>query len=524
MDDDFDRADSDGAADLILEVWQRRKWLAVTAFALVLAGALSVAAWLPSLYRATSKVIVDHQEVSEAFVQPAVTAELETRIQTIDQRVRSRENLGAVIERMDLYKELRPTVPLEWLVDRMRKDTVLRLEGVPQADGRNATIAFTLTYRGRDPVTVAKVANTMAELYVEENTRMRRRQADQTTSFLAQEVADVQRALEDQERRAGEYAQSFADELPAQREVNMAAIDRFSDQIRQNGETRLRILERRERLENELAAAAAKQELDAAPTEETPSARLNRLRRERAEMRQQFSDQYPDVIRLSAEIAALEAQAAGVQKRDEAPKPRPRLTSPAIAQVDEQLAALTQEDERLMRAIASYESRVEVTPRRQNEMERLSRGNAGKRERYETLLQRYEAARLAANVELAKDLEQFRVLDPAVPPSKPFLPNRLMLVGMGLAAALGFAVAVVIAAEKLDATFHTADAVRAFTSIPVLATIRQARTAAVVRRRRHRMALGTCAAVLAIGLIVAGSYYVATNNEEMVRMIARGDA
>ena len=49
---------------------------------------------LPNLYRAKATVLVGRQQVSEAFVRPSVTAELETRIQTIKEEVMSRARLS----------------------------------------------------------------------------------------------------------------------------------------------------------------------------------------------------------------------------------------------------------------------------------------------------------------------------------------------------------------------------------------------------------------------------------------------
>ena len=95
-------------------------------------------------------VLVDRQEVSEAFVRPSVTAELETRIQTIHQRVTSRARLADLINRLGLYPELRAAVPVEVIVERMRRDIQLQLKGVEQSTGRSTTISFSVGYSGRN--------------------------------------------------------------------------------------------------------------------------------------------------------------------------------------------------------------------------------------------------------------------------------------------------------------------------------------------------------------------------------------
>src|SRR5690348_16688090 len=98
---------------------------------------------LPDLYRATASVIVERQQVSEAFVRGSVTAELETRIQTIREQVMSRARLANLILRFDLYPETRKKAPIDSVVARMRRDIQLELKGIEQPmSGRMATIAF----------------------------------------------------------------------------------------------------------------------------------------------------------------------------------------------------------------------------------------------------------------------------------------------------------------------------------------------------------------------------------------------
>ena len=65
-------------------------------FLAVFAGVVTLVLSLPNVYRATATAIVERQQVSEAFVRPSVTTELETRIQTIHKQVTSRARLTAL--------------------------------------------------------------------------------------------------------------------------------------------------------------------------------------------------------------------------------------------------------------------------------------------------------------------------------------------------------------------------------------------------------------------------------------------
>jgi uncharacterized protein involved in exopolysaccharide biosynthesis len=154
-------------SDYALEVWHRRKWVAVIVFLTAIVGVVSGTLALPDMYRTSATVLVARQQVSEAYVKTSVTTELETRIQTIQQQVMSRAALRDLIIALDLHPELGGNIP-DSVIARMRRDVQLELKSVAQSFGRS-TIAFTLTYSGRDPETVARVTNTLAGQYVEEN-------------------------------------------------------------------------------------------------------------------------------------------------------------------------------------------------------------------------------------------------------------------------------------------------------------------------------------------------------------------
>src|SRR5688572_710935 len=245
-----DRSDTTLDYDFALAVWQRRKWLALLVCGAVLSGVVTVARALPDVYRSTATVLVERQQVSEAFVRPSVTAELETRIQTIHKQIMSRERLTRVITQFDLYPELRRGAPIDAIVERMRREVKLGLNGVEQMSGRMATIAFSVSYSGRDPVTVAEVVNTLVASYVNENTRSRERQAARTADFLKTQLDAIKQEVDEQERRSGQFKLRYTPELPQQMGANLAALERLNTQLRLNGEYQLRALERRERLEH----------------------------------------------------------------------------------------------------------------------------------------------------------------------------------------------------------------------------------------------------------------------------------
>jgi protein tyrosine kinase modulator len=509
--------------ELVVETWRRRKWVGILVFSAVFAVVASLLIWLPDVYRAAATVLIERQQVSEAFVRPSVTAELETRIQTIREEIMSRARLTDLITHFDLYPDLKQKgVPLDLMVEQMRRDIQLDLNGVEQQlGGRGATIAFTVSYTGREPQTVARVANMLASFYVEENTKARERQATQTAEFLKAQLASIKKELDDQDNQANDFKLRHISELPQQVEANLASLERLNTQVRLNGENQIRALDRRERVEKQLAEA------DPATTSaQTPAAaQLAKLRLELSALRRQFTDDYPDVVRTRLELASLEEQVA-----ESAPRPNSTATltdqtrgrlGQNLKDIDAEIASLKDEERTLRQDIGGYEQRVESAPKRQQELQELSRDYATTKERYDTLLKRYEEAQLAESLEQGPNVEQFRILDPALPPRGSAAPNRLRLSLVGFILGLGLAVGAMLATERLDGTFHSVTDLRAFTTIPILVSIPMISTATDARRRRYRLAWTAISVIAGLALIVAGAHRLATGNDQVVRLMAR---
>jgi len=521
--------------ETVLEIWSRRKRVALMVFAAFFAAAASLTVSLPDLYRATATVLVETRQVSETLVQPTLTAELETRIQTIRQEVMSRTRLWNLITQFDLYQNLKKKgVPFDKIIDQMRRDIDLELKGVePQASGRSPTIAFEIGYSGRDPQIVASVANLLASFYISENTKIREGQAVRTAEFLKAQLADIKKEMDEQEQRVSEFNFSHLGELPQQVTANLASLERLNTQLRLNGENQVRTMDRRDRLERQLTdAALAAPASPAAGAAHPRAGELANLRRQLDELRAKFTDQYPDVVRLRTELAALERQIA------QSPVPASTATSPAaegtvdrkalilqsMADADRELTALKNEEMALRRSVNSFEQRVENVPKRQEEVQTLSRDYNTTKERYETMLKRYEEAQLAANLEQGQKVEQFRILDAAIPPRDPAAPSRPRLFAIGLFLAIGMAVGAVLLAERIDTAFHNIEDLRAFVSVPTLFSIPLIATAADRRRRWRRLALTTVSVIVGLTLIIAGSHAVGRGNEQIARLAARGHA
>jgi polysaccharide chain length determinant protein (PEP-CTERM system associated) len=388
---------------------------------------------------------------------------------------------------------------------------------------------------GTDPGKAADVTNALAAFYVDENEKLREQQASGTAHFLKTQLDDLKDRMTRQSAQLNAYKGQHTGELPEMQDANLKTLERLNAQLQLNTENQRRAMERREALTRQLAEEAV------APTTEArnpAAARLTELQRRLAESLARYSEKHPEVVRLRAEIATVEGQIAaaapqnGVKEADGGDGTDTilerfrdsigRVDRAAQGQIDVELKSLRDEEQRLRQTLATYEQRVENSPRREGEFRELSREYNTTTELYNSLLKRYEDARLAEVMEERGSGDTIRILDRALPPSLPVAPSRLSLLIMSLVLALVLGIAAVVIAERLDTSFHSIDELRAFTRIPVSAAIPRLVTAGDVRRARWRFCAGVLGAACGLAMLVLASSYLADGNDQIVRLFARG--
>jgi polysaccharide biosynthesis transport protein len=518
------------AVERLRAAWSRRKWLAVLVFALPFVTAISLIFSMPPLYRSTASVLVERQQVPEAFVRPTVTSDVETRLRSISQEILSRSRLDALITRFGLYPDLRKSRSNEEVIERMRSDIRLDFRGA-DLRARSSTIAFAISYRGPDPDTVAQVTNTLASFYIEENLKDRERQATGTADFLKGQVAETRKKLDGLETRVSEFRKRYLGELPQQMQANLVTFENLNSQLRLNNDSQIRAAERRDSLTALLAEAASSPQAFGAPAgapslNESHPARLVRIRQELASARARFTEEHPTVLRLKAQLAATESEPADSSGEATATA---AASSPYVLRLRETLRAteseikvLKTEEQRLRGAIAAYQARLENTPKREQEFQELSRDYESTKQLYDLLGKRYEEAQLAESMEQRQKGERFRMLDPAIASQIPAAPNRLRLFMVSLVLSLGLGAGALALAEMLDTSFHSASELREFSIVPVLVSVPRIVTDADRQRQRRRFRLVAAGATLGLIVLAGTSYFIGHGNEQLVQMLAGG--
>jgi protein tyrosine kinase modulator len=179
------------------EVLKKRKLYIVLPFILVFAIGFAVAMLWPPTFLSEGKILVESQQIPADLVRPTVTATAKERLQVIEQRVMTRDNLLTIADKYQLFADQRERLSRTEMLDLMReKVSVKPIELDPQRRrNENVTIAVTVGFSDRRPDIATKIANELMTLFLNEDARNRTNRAMETTKFIAREVQKLEAEL-----------------------------------------------------------------------------------------------------------------------------------------------------------------------------------------------------------------------------------------------------------------------------------------------------------------------------------------
>jgi uncharacterized protein involved in exopolysaccharide biosynthesis len=203
FDDDF-QASQEDRSHLLRPAfyWQlfKRRWpYFVIPFAVIAAVGVGVALLWPPTYLSEGKILVQSQQIPSELVRPTVTSAAQERIQVIEQRTMTRDNLVAIVDKFQLFPDKRALMSVTELIALMKKDTKiapvdlqLDFKQRTRAALENPTIVFSVGFEYSDAATATRVANELMTRILNEDLRDRTSRATDTTKFLAREVQKLQ--------------------------------------------------------------------------------------------------------------------------------------------------------------------------------------------------------------------------------------------------------------------------------------------------------------------------------------------
>jgi polysaccharide chain length determinant protein (PEP-CTERM system associated) len=504
--------------DFLRILW-RRKWLILVPGVVLATAAFLFTRTLPNKYRSETTILVVPQRIPESYIKSTVTTRIEDRLMTIQPQILSRSRLEGVITDFNLYPDLRRSLTMEDVVERMTDEIDVTIQ---RGD------AFSVAYISEDARLAQKVTERLASLFINENLQDRALMAEGTNQFLDASLEDARRRLVEQEKRLEAYSRAHMGELPSQVQTNLNAMQAAQMQVLAIVESINRDHDRRLLLERQLAEAenATTVAISSPPPPvsspepaagATTAQQLEAAAATLAGLEQRYTAEHPDVITMKRRVGDLTARL----QAETAPQRPLTPAAPAVAVRPVNLAEIARqnqirtlkselttlvgqverkeaEEKRLRGVIASYQAKVDSAPTRESEMVELTRDYATLQAQYNNLAAKREDSKLAANLEQRQVGEQFKVLDPANVPERPFSPNRLLINAAGSVAGFGFGLGLAALLEYRDRTLKKQADVLRVLQIPVLAIVPMMKVSSSRPGRRTMVAA-------AIGLLIVGA-------------------
>ena len=445
-----------------IELFHRRKWLFIIPVLLGTGIGTIISLSLPSYYRSTTLILVEQQQVSEAYVRSTDTITIEKRLTNINEQITSRTRLTSIINEFKLYQDAAKASSMTALVERMKKDIEVKV-------GEKSNNAFSISYIGRDPHITMQVTNALASSIIEESLKIREQIAEGTSDFLENELAKAKQALERQENVVRKFKEGNMGKLPEQLDANLRTLDRLQLELQSV---------RQDALRNVVGTSPSI--LVGALPDISLEAELERRKADLANLLSIYTENYPDVITTKNRIKEIEAQLiskseTGNRKKEGLSEQKPDTetlgNTANLTATTYQTPTPRQREAELIKKIKEYEKRIEGSPANEQKWLDLRRDYDMSLKNYQTLLEKKLNASLAENLVKRQKGEKFKIIDLANLPEEPYKPDRLRIALMGVAIGAGIGAGFVLLLEFMNPAFIKPEDFAGILTQPVLATI-----------------------------------------------------
>lgn len=488
----------------VLEYWRavvRYRWPVLIGTSLLTLIATYGVAKLPNVYQATTTFLVDPQSIPEKYVTSAVNSDPNDRLNTITQQVESRSRLEDVMNKFNLYPELRKTSAPEEVVEQMRKKITIQVK----AGSGQETGTFAITFEGGEPVVVAQVANELATSFIKWNEGNRDEKVRSTKEFLSNELQQAKQNLEQQEDKLRQFKMGHLGETPDQTGNNLQALANLRGALQANQDSMNRLDQERvvlTRLPEPVTAGST--------AVLSPRARLELEKRQLETtlqgLRNQYTEDYPDTAKAARQLEEVNRQLKALPVDSvEHGGPAQSDTGVRVELLDKEMKRLRSEQARIQGQIAQYQARVDAAPMREQQLVELTRNYESSSEQYQGLLKKSFDIAMAADLEQKQKGERFMLLDPAQVPQRPVKPKRLLLIVASVFGSLGFSVVLALAKEVISPAIRSESELKSMlpAGVRLIGIVPRIDTA-MDRLRRRRFAMAASMSCLLLGLAVAG--------------------
>jgi len=465
---------------------RRNQWRILVLVAAVGILAQMFAAGLPPVYRGTATILIEASKpkiVSIEEVYSSLSGAQKEYYQTQLEILKSRELAATLVRQLKLTQHPQfkpgaqpPAFYEKWLpkgfvggnaggdapsaeqLERGVVGAVQRGIGVQLIRGSQL---MRISYDSRDPELAAAVPNALADIYVQADLEARMQMNRRASAFLTGQTADLKKKVDEAEQALQAYREreKIIDTKSSSPSGMTRQVEELSSSL---------IDARRRRSEAEyayqqvtaFAQGKSQQALETLPAIQKYPLVL-RLREVEAEAERRYTEatkrygaEHPRMVAAETELRSARENAR-------------RGLAGAVQTVTREFESARANEAAIERSLNAARSDVQNLNRKEFQLAALEREVATNRQFYDMFLQRYKETNISS--EMHSPIA--RVIDPAIVPAGPSGPNKRLIVGLALLAALLAGIALALLLERLDNTVKSTHEVEARLDVPVLGVL-----------------------------------------------------
>ncbi len=444
-----------------LELVYQKRYVFVAIMVIVTSLAIAVSYIMPNIYEAKSTVLIEKNLVNDMIRGLAVAPSIDDRTRSVEIILKSRPLILEVIKDLDLDLTRKSDIEVEKLVQALRDATDVKIE-MNRAQ-RSDMEMFTVSFRNGNATIARDYVNVLVRRYVEENLTHKRDETYGASKFIQEQINVYKDKISSIE----------ADIAHLRRSQGIVGQGSSQESFQESGQVRMLALQKR---------------LD--------------------ELRLQYTESHPDIMKVKAEIELLRNQSKGIKRTTNAGRvaeqQQPNLEDPArgsdVAQSigSSETGNITNESAQKTRNQGMESS--ESTMSKPLKIAALERDLVTYQRIYDDLMTSLGRSEVSSHIEVEDKGGTFKILEPAILPRHPVSPNRVMIILIGLFAGIGGGAGLIILLDTIDNSVKSVDNVKTF-GLPVLGVIPHIENPGDMQKmKRHDLLLYTIAGVYLVGV------------------------
>lgn len=470
-------------------IWQYRWSALLIAWIVALSGWLVVYA-LPNQYTASASMHIDTKSIMKPLLKGlTVESDVNEGLGMMSRLLLSRKNLEEIARQTDMDLSVTTPEDMDGLVKKLAAS--IKLSGGYQNKRKKGDLIYELSYQGTSPELVYQVVSKLLNTLIETTLSSAQTDTAEAQQFLDRQIEEHEKRLSEAEQKLADFKRENVGYMPDKSGGYYNRLQKKQSEI-ESIRSKIRLAQARLQEMN-------KQLKGEKPILDSSASRMTKLRHYQEQLQNlltQFTEQHPDVVALRNNIADLLASDQADEKVD-APDPEsgvPVEFNPVYQNLKADVHRASVEVETLKLTLAEKENSLKVLeqsadiiPEVEAQLAKLNRDYEITRERYLSMVERRESARLAQEVGLSGSNIKFQIIEPPRVPTKPSGPDRLiMLIAVffiAIAAGLGWG----FLRYMINPTFIDTSQLRDNIGLPVLGSVGLYLTTAHKRKRRLQL-------------------------------------